>query len=262
MSMSEAVSAPAGRIVHGRRNIYGYAIGILMIEGYFPRPPGAVGNATTFAFPVLHRVVKGATGDATVHALAAHPPGSPAFRNAIAPWLDAARALEAEGVRAITSSCGFTALFQKELADAVDVPVFATSLLLVPMIARTLGRGRKVGIVTADGGSLTTRHLTGAGIDPGRVAWIGLENSGVFCEMAYEDRHDLSLEAMGAAVGDAVRTLLAREPAIGALLLECSLLPPYAARVQAEFGLPVFDFTTMINMVHAALVRVPFAGYL
>lgn len=233
-----------------------------MIEGYFPRPPGAIGNATTFSFPVVHKVVKGATGSATVHALSAHPPGSPAYQEAIAPWLAAAQELEAEGVRAITTSCGFTALFQKELADSVNVPVFATSLLLAPMMARSLGRGRKVGIVTADGRSLTERHLAGAGIDPATVCCIGLEDSAVFCEMAYADRHDLDLDAMDAAVRDAVRALLRREPAIGALLLECSLLPPYAASVQAEFGLPVFDFTTMINMIHSTLVRSPFAGYL
>lgn len=260
--MSRDSSPPAGRVVHGTRNVYGYTIGIMMIEGYFPRPPGVIGNATTFSFPVIHKVVKGATGSATVHALSAHPPGSTAYQDAIEPWLSAARELEAAGVRAITSSCGFTALFQKELADAVSIPVFATSLLLAPMMARMLGQGKKVGIVTADGGSLSHRHLEGAGIDHKTVACIGLEDYPVFCEMAYADRHDLDMEAMEAAVCDAVRVLMDREPDIGAILLECSLLPPYAAKVQSEFGLPVFDFTTMINMVHSTLIRAPFSGYL
>jgi hypothetical protein len=38
---------PPNRALPGGRNLYGYAIGILMIEGRFPRPPGAIGNATT-----------------------------------------------------------------------------------------------------------------------------------------------------------------------------------------------------------------------
>jgi hypothetical protein len=53
-------------MVHGTTNLDGFAIGILMIEGCFPPPPGAIGKATTFPFPVLHRVVKGATGAAMV----------------------------------------------------------------------------------------------------------------------------------------------------------------------------------------------------
>ena len=105
--------------VHGVTNIYGYGVGILMIEGYFPRPPGAIGNATTFPFPVLHRVVRGATGTATVRALSTYAPGSPEYTAAVAPWIEGARDLEAQGVRAITTSCGFSALFQRDLTLAV-----------------------------------------------------------------------------------------------------------------------------------------------
>jgi hypothetical protein len=80
--------------------------------------------------------------------------------------------------------------------------------------------------------------------------------------MAYEERHELDLGNLDHEVRSVIRDLIECEPTIGALLLECSLLPPYAASVQREFGLPVFDFTTMINMVHSTLVRAPFQGYL
>ena len=42
----------------GGRHIYGYPIGILMLETRFPRIPGDIGNATTWDFPVLYKIVE------------------------------------------------------------------------------------------------------------------------------------------------------------------------------------------------------------
>lgn len=237
--------------VHGTTNLYGYTIGILVIEGHFPRLPGALGNATTFSFPVLHHVVAGATGDRVVRQ---------ASDDIVAPWIAGARALEAAGVRAITTSCGFTAMFQRELAQAVDVPVFASSLLLVPLIARMLKPDHRVGVVTADARHLTRRHFEGVGIDPASIVVAGLEGCPEFDEVVFHDRHDLDVGRMEAEVVDAARTLVARHPDVRALLLECSLLPPFAHAIQAATRLPVFDFTTLVEMVHASLVRKPFTG--
>jgi len=237
--------------VRGVTNLYGYTIGILMIEGHFPRLPGAIGNATTFPFPVLHHVVSGATGERVVRSTDAE---------IIGPWLEGARKLEAAGVRAITTSCGFTAMFQRELTEAVDIPVFASSLLLVPLIARMLKPGHRVGIITADSRCLTSRHLEGAGVDPQTIVVTGLEGCPEFEEVVFQDRHDLDVERMQAEVVEVATSLVTRRPDVRALLLECSLLPPFAHAVQAAAGLPVFDFTTLIAMVHSSLVRKPFEG--
>lgn len=248
--------------MHGTTNLYGFAVGILMIEGYFPRPPGAIGNATTFPFPVLHYVVKGASSAATVRALSELPVGSQGYKAAVAPWIEGARDLERQGVRAVTTSCGFSALFQSELTDAVDIPVFATSLLLAPMISRSLKRGSRVGIITADGRSMTPSHMEGAGIDPTTIAVAGLENVQLFEEMTYHDRHDISFEELERGVVAVARDLVEREPTVRALLLECSLLPPFAASIQNAVRLPVFDFTHMITFMHSAMVRQPFSGFI
>lgn len=239
--------------VHGRTNLYGYTIGILVNEAHFPRLPGALGNATTFPFPVLHLVVRGATGERVVRE---------ADHAIIEPYLAGARELEAAGARAITTSCGFTAMFQRELTEAVNVPVFASSLLLVPVIARMLRPGQRVGIVTADAMHLTPRHFEGAGIDGARVAVAGLEGRPEFEAVVFRDKPDLDVARMQAEVVDVATALVARHPEVRALLLECSLLPPFAPAVQAATRLPVFDFTTLVSMVHSALVRHPFGGYL
>ncbi|MGF7159617.1 hypothetical protein FHS85_001236 [Rhodoligotrophos appendicifer] len=247
------------RVLRGGHNIYGHAIGILVIEGSFPRPPGAIGNAASFPFPVIHHVVKGFSGSRTVRDLGAMDPGSSAFQEAIAPWLDGARLLEAQGCRAVTTSCGFAALFQRHLTEAVDVPVFASSLMLAPMISRMLKPSKRLGIITAEARSLTQAHLDGAGITQ-PVAIIGMEGCAEFAATAWDDRPSLDFDLAEAETVDVACRLLAEHPDVGALLLECSLLPPYAAAIQARIGLPVFDFTHLVTMVHDACARQSFRG--
>jgi hypothetical protein len=129
-------------LIRGGRAFYGQPIGILMADAVVPRPPGDIGNAFTFDFPVRYRLVPGATWDRFASA-------DPTLLD---PFLEGARVLEAEGVRAMTASCGFTALFQKELASAVSVPVFASSLVQVPLVRRMLRADQQVGILTAHAG--------------------------------------------------------------------------------------------------------------
>ena len=47
----------------GGKAIYGASVGILMLEARFPRIPGDMGNATTWPFPVLYKVVRSASPD-------------------------------------------------------------------------------------------------------------------------------------------------------------------------------------------------------
>ena len=57
------------------------------------------------------------------------------------------------------------------------------------------------------------------------------------------------------------REVVSKNPDVGAFLLECTELPPYAWAIQKAVRLPVFDFTSLINWVYNAVVRRPFAGY-
>lgn len=250
----------ASQPLEGGRNLYGHAIGILMIEGRFPRPPGAIGNATTFTFPVMHHVVRGASGVRTVRELSKLDPESAAFADAIRPWTEGARFLAEQGCRAITTSCGFAALFQRQLAASVEVPVFASSLMLVPLIARMLKPGRLVGVVTADAHHLTAAHLAAAGADAASIAVAGMDGCPEFEATSWHDQETLDVARLEAETVEVARGLLARQPQVGAILLECSLLPPYAAAVQAVTRLPIFDFTHLVTMVHGACARQPFSG--
>src|SRR5438309_5740147 len=141
--------------VQGGFNQYGFTVGMLMLDTRFPRIPGDMGNAATFPFPVRYQRVTGADPDLVVRRGAAGL--LPAF-------VEGARRLEDEGVGAITTNCGFLVKFQRELASSVAVPVFTSSLLLVPLVHRLLPSGRRVGIMTVNAGSLTREHLYGDGI--------------------------------------------------------------------------------------------------
>jgi hypothetical protein len=88
----------------------------------------------------------------------------------------------------------------------------------------------------------------------------GLEGCPEFEEVVFHDRHDLDVERMQDEVVQVATGLVTRHPEVRALLLECSLLPPFAHAVQAATRLPVFDYTSLIGMVHQALVRKPFHG--
>jgi Asp/Glu/hydantoin racemase len=235
------------RRVRGGQNIYGFSVGILMLDTRFPRIPGDMGNAATFDFPVRYHRVSGASPDRVVrqgqHELL------PAF-------VEGARFLEGEGVRAITTNCGFLAKFQAELATAVSVPVFTSSLMLVPLVHRMLPPGRAVGILTVDAKSLHEEHMRGAGISPDLpVVVAGLEGEREFTRVLLGDQMELDVEAAREEHLAVTRRLLAAHPDVGAIVLECTNMPPYRAVLQQATGLPIFDITSLVRMVHDALER-------
>ena len=47
--------------VRGGTNLYGYSVGVLVLDTKFPRVPGDIGNASTFDFPVRYHRVSGAS---------------------------------------------------------------------------------------------------------------------------------------------------------------------------------------------------------
>ncbi len=232
--------------VRGGRNLYGFPIGILMLDTVFPRIPGDIGHAETFPFPVLYHKVRNAFPTRVVRE------GDPGLLEG---FIEGARALEANGVQAITTGCGFLALFQRQLAEAVRVPVFTSALMLVPAVARMLGPDRAVGIMTVDSASLGPRHLSAAGIaEEIPIVIAGLEKGRAFTPVLLDNELELDVDAARREHVEVARDLIERHPEVGAIVLECTNMPPYAQAIRETAGRPVFDITTLIRMVHAALV--------
>jgi hypothetical protein len=232
------------RIAQGGKSIYGAPLGILMLEAKFPRIPGDMGNATTWPFPVLYRVVLGATPEKVVLKGAA---------GLLPDFIAAAQELVRLGAEAITTNCGFLSLFQKEMAEAVRVPVATSSLMQVPWVQATLPPGKRVGVVTVSKKSLTSRHLEAAAV-PLDTPIAGTENGTEFFRVLIEGaKTEMDIDAAERDVVGAGVSLVAKHPEIGALVLECTNMPPYAAALAQAVRLPVYDVYSMVSWFHAGL---------
>jgi hypothetical protein len=233
-----------GGIAIGGKAIYGAPLGILMLEARFPRIPGDMGNAMTWPFPVLYRVVKDASPERVVLKGAAGL--LPAF-------LDAAAELVSNGAEAITTNCGFLSLFQRELAAHVQVPVATSSLMQVPWVQATLPPGKRVGVLTVSAGSLTPQHLEAAGAPPD-TPFVGTEDGVEFFRvLILGEKQDLDVALAARDILEAGRRLIGAHPDIGAIVLECTNMPPYAHALRQALGVPVFDIYSLITWFHAGI---------
>lgn len=234
----------SGRVARGGKAVYGAPLGILMLEAKFPRIPGDMGNATTWPFPVLYRVVTGASPEKVVMRGA---------EGLLPDFVATARDLVRLGAEAITTNCGFLSLFQQELSAAVNVPVATSALMQVPWVQATLPPGKRVGIVTVSKATLTPRHLEAANV-PLDTPIAGTENGQEFFRVLIKaESSDMDIDLAERDVVEAGVNLVKAHPEIGALVLECTNMPPYAAALQAACGLPVYDIYTMIAWFHSGL---------
>jgi Asp/Glu/hydantoin racemase len=227
----------------GGKAVYGARLGILMLEARFPRIPGDTGNAGTWPFPVLYKVVKGASPERVVCERAAGL--LPAF-------LDAARDLVVLGADGITTTCGFLALYQQEIARHAGVPVATSSLMQVPFVDRLLPPGRRAGILTISAAHLSPDHLRAAGAAPDTPV-MGTEGGREFTRAILGDEAELDVAAAEADILDAGQRLVARYPEVGAVVLECTNMAPYARALAEGIGLPVFDIVSFVTWFHAGL---------
>jgi hypothetical protein len=233
---------------------YGAPIGILLADCNAPFVPGSVGNASSYSLPVRFAVMPGCTIPAL---LAGHDEANE--RSVV----DTARAVVAQGARMLAANCGFTLRYQHAVRAAVDVPVFLSSLLQVPLLTSTLPPSRSLGVLTASAEHLTPELLALAGgADVGRLVIRGLEHAPAFRAAMIDCVGSVDVDAVRGEVVDGALAMVHDHPEIGALLLECSEFPPYAAAVQEATGLPVYDYLSMIEYFAGGLRRSRFEGYL
>jgi len=240
------ISIPKGQAIAGN------AIGILVLDLWYPYLPGNVANASTYNFPVQYKILRGSTIPQILSA-------DPTLLDLI---VEGGRELEKQGARAIIGACGYFGNYQKEAAAILDVPVFLSSVLQIPIIRRGLKPNQKVGVICAVADSLTPKLLSQCGIDDlSNIVIAGAQDLPEFqnilqCTGSFNS-HEIEQQLVELA-----KQLVSNNPDIGAILLECSDMPPYAWAIQNAVKLPVLDFTTLINWVYNTVVRRPFAGFI
>ncbi|MDR1834018.1 MAG: aspartate/glutamate racemase family protein [Propionibacteriaceae bacterium] len=246
----------AGEVVMPRgQALAGYRVGVIYIEDvWYPLLPGNIVNATTFEFPVLHRPVRG-LGIGKLFG-----EDSADVFDAV---LQACLELQADGVWAISAACGFFGKYQARARERLRVPVALSSLVQIPWIRALIPQG-KIAVLTADSASLDAEllHACGVASSDGLVV-AGLQDAPQFSAIL-QGRGSFDNEAVrGEVVAKALEVCgEVGGDGVGAILLECSDMPPYAAAVQAATGKPVFDFTTLIRYLHSAVAHRPYPGFI
>ncbi len=230
--------------VTGGKAVYGASLGILMLEARFPRIVGDMGNALTWPFPVQYRVVAGASPDRVVRHRA---------DGLLEAFIEAGNDLVRHGADGITTNCGFLSLFQTELASALAVPVATSSLMQVPVIKKTLPADKRVGVLTISAETLTADHLVAADVDPATPV-VGTDPMGEFSRVILNDEPELDLEAARQDNVGAACRLVSDYEGIGAIVLECTNMIPFAADIQRATGLPVYSMYSFGLWFQAGLV--------
>ena len=226
-----------------KKTYYGVTIGILMVDSTFRRFVGDVGNARTWPFPVQYKIVRGAT-PAQMIALEQS--------DALERFKAAADELIADGVDGISTTCGFLALFQEELARHCPVPVATSALLQVPMVQRLIPPDRRVGILTYSAQAMTPRHLEAVGVATDTPV-IGMPPTSEFFRWIMEGDASVPFDTLRTEVIAAAKTLVDQNPDVGAIVNECTNLTPFSADIGQATGLPVFDLVTMMHWFEMGL---------
>ena len=227
-----------------KRSYYGVPIGILMLDTKFQRFNGDIGNAQTWPFPVQYKIVHGAVPNKVVDTLN--------NRDLLHCFADAADELVEQGVDGITTTCGFLALYQQELAAHCSVPVATSALLQVPMVARMLPKGKRPAILTFSAESLTIHHLAGAGIDP-QTPVVGMPPTSEFQRSIREGDASVPFEVLKQEVLGVAQRMVENDRSIGAIVCECTNITPYSHEINRRLGVPVFDMVTLVHWFHRAL---------
>ncbi len=240
---------------------YGMGLGIILLNDAYPGFPGDVRNPSAFPYPIQYEIAEGVTNKTLVYD---KNPGQ--CREAV---IRAAKKLESLGCRAVAAECGYFAFFQKDVADQVDIPVFMSSLLQVPFIQQVIGPKKKVGIICAQHQYLSEQHLMNVGIDPdsnyviagaqdeyGVTEFDNLWNPNKRPEVP-EAYYDKAEEQMV----NCARQFVDKNPDIGAIMLECTGMQPFARAVQREVELPVFSWGTLLDYAYSVVNHRDYYGH-
>lgn len=229
------------------------SLGILMLDEALPADaqhlssrPGALLNPETFDFPIITEVVEGAWATDVIR-------GEPALQSA---FVAAAQRLAGRGAVVITADCGFTIRHQEAIADAVDVPVVSSALLLAPALLRQIPPSGKLAVITADSRHCTPDLLGLAG--PGeqsRVVIAGVEGGQLMRNALSRPARSTAIDVIEKEVAECVDGLRRSSPEIRGVLLECTGFPVVASHLRRRFEIPFWDITSACKLALGSIPK-------
>ena len=240
---------------------YGMGLGIIILDDIYPGFPGDVRNASAYPFPIQYQIAEGVDIWALVHKEDKSP--------CLEPIQQAAKRLEKMGCRAIAAECGYFAYFQKDIAGYVGVPVFMSSLLQVPFARQLIGPDKVVGILAAREELLTPAHLEAVGIQLDSNFVIGgAVDDGRCPEFEHLWYQPKRTDPPGAYYDKAAKEFVQvavdfcdAHPNMGAMMLECTGMQPFARALQREIDIPIFSWGTLLDYAYSVVVHRDYYGH-
>jgi hypothetical protein len=240
---------------------YGMGLGIIILDDVYPGFPGDVRNASAYPFPIQYEIVQGVD----IYKLVVEKDKSPC----LAPIIEAARKLERMGCRAIAAECGYFAYFQREVSNAVNIPVFMSSLLQVPLAQQIIKEDQVVGIFAAHAKHLHDHHLESVGIRLGSNYVIGGAMDEYQCpqfdhlwtKWLRKDPPRADYETAEKEFLDVAIQFYKQNPNMGAMTLECTGFPPFARALQREIDIPIFSWGTLLDYAYSVVVHRDYYGH-
>jgi hypothetical protein len=240
---------------------YGMGLGIIILDDVYPGFPGDVRNASAYPFPIQYEIAEGVDIWNLVH--------GEDKSICLDPVRKAAKKLERMGCRAIAAECGYFAYFQKDIAGYVDVPVYMSSLLQVPFAQHLIGSKKVVGILMARKEALLPQHLEAVGIQSGTNYVIeGAEDDGrcpEFENLWYSPTRPDPPQADYQKVEDEFVEVAVEfyqsNPKMGAMVLECTGMQPFAREIQRRIDIPIFSWGTLLDYAYSSAVHRDYYGH-
>lgn len=236
-----------GRVASARRvrRASGVDVGVILTDILLERAVGDSGNAKSYDFPVAFTTAYGADAQTLIHDKA----------DGLLPiYAEAGRALLDQGVRAISASCGFTAILQPQLADELDGVVATSALLQIPFALRMIASDKNLCVITANANTLDSEHYRAVGIsesDQERLHLVGIEHTEYLYPFLSRGDGEVDITRGSQELTEVAHKALEDDTSIAGFILECTGLPPFAGELRDQIGLPIWDIITMISWVQS-----------
>ena len=231
----------------------GMGLGIMVLDMHYPGFPGDIRNPSSYPFPIQYEIIDG---------LDLNPLRYLDHEEKFLPlMIAAAKKLEKLGCRAIAAEGSYFGNYQKDIADAVNIPVFTSSLLQLPFIQPTISSKKKAVILTPLKERMTEEYLSNFGIQP-RSNYIAESiHDHVKCTEFIKLWGAPGIEAEGTIEFEAARDQMVtralkikeEHPDMGALIFDCTGWTPYSRAIQQAIDVPVYSWGTLLDSINLAV---------
>ncbi|APO69825.1 Asp/Glu/hydantoin racemase protein (plasmid) [Rhizobium gallicum] len=163
-------------------------------------------------------------------------------------YINAGKALKAQGCTAISSNCGYSVLYQQAVSRATGLPTLMSSLLLLPLLATIFPADEAIGIICFDTNCPTDEHLTASWpeLDKSRIEVVGLEGTEAWRQINRADP-EYDWVVIEDAIASCTLKLKQNKRSISAVVLECCAFGPFLPMVQERMNVPTFDIVTAVG---------------